>query len=124
MAEVSVSATGFSVERIWVVQTAASYCVPARSRHSFRVPSRMYCIVLRGGVTFDRGAAIQNNFHTYPMLRCHQMPEVTVSMVASTEAPGGVGELGVPCVAAAVANAVFAASGHRATGLPIRLPSA
>ena len=125
VAEVSVSATGFSVERIWVVADCGVVLCPRTVEAQLQgAVADVLGIVLGGGVTFDRGAAIQNNFHTYPMLRCHQMPEVTVSMVASTEAPGGVGELGVPCVAAAVANAVFAASGHRATGLPIRLPSA
>jgi isoquinoline 1-oxidoreductase beta subunit len=125
VAEVSVSATGFSVERIWVVADCGVVLCPGTVEAQLQgAVADVLGMVLAGGVTFDRGAAVQNNFHTYPMLRCHQMPEVTVSMVASTEAPGGVGELGVPCVAAAVANAVFAASGHRATGLPIRLPSA
>lgn len=75
-------------------------------------------------MSFERGAASQNNFHSYPVMRFPQMPEVEVSLTASAEAPGGVGELGVPCTAAAVANAVFAASGQRATDLPISLSPA
>ena len=125
VAEVSVSAEGFSVERIWVAADCGVVLCPGTVEAQLQgAVADVLGMVLAGGVSFDRGAAVQNNFHTYPMLRCHQMPEVTVSMVASEEAPGGVGELGVPCVAAAVANAVFAASGHRATELPIRLGNA
>jgi isoquinoline 1-oxidoreductase beta subunit len=125
VAEVSVSVEGFSVERIWVAADCGVVLCPGTVEAQLQgAVADVLGMVLGGGVTFDRGAAVQNNFHTYPMLRCHQMPEVTVSMVASEEAPGGVGELGVPCVAAAVANAVFAASGHRATELPIRLGNA
>ncbi len=125
VAEVSVSAKDFSIERIWVVADCGIVLCPGTVEAQLQgAVADVLGMVLGGGVSFDRGAAVENNFHTYPMLRCHQMPEVTVSMVASAEAPGGVGELGVPCVAAAVANAVFVASGHRATELPIRLPSA
>ena len=125
VAEVSVSAEGFSVERIWVAADCGVVLCPGTVEAQLQgAVADVLGMVLAGGVSFDRGAAVQNNFHTYPMLRCHQMPEVTVSTVASEGAPGGVGELGVPCVAAAVANAVFAASGHRATELPIRLGNA
>jgi len=78
-------------------------------------------MVLGGGMSFPRGAASQNNFHRYPVLRLPQMPEVEVSLIDSQEPPGGVGELGVPCVAAAVANAVFATTGQRAADMPLRL---
>jgi isoquinoline 1-oxidoreductase beta subunit len=47
------------------------------------------------------------------------MPQVEVHIVPSEEAPGGVGEPGVPPVAPAVANAVFAASGKRLRSLPM-----
>ncbi|MGB1959415.1 MAG: molybdopterin cofactor-binding domain-containing protein, partial [Luminiphilus sp.] len=125
VAEISVSSEGFRVERIWVAADCGVVLCPGTVEAQLQgAVADVLGMVLAGGVSFDRGAAVQNNFHTYPMLRCHQMPEVTVSMAASEEAPGGVGELGVPCVAAAVANAVFAASGHRATELPIRLGNA
>ena len=62
----------------------------------------------------------QSNFHDYPMLRIDEMPAVEVHIVPSTEKPGGVGEPGVPPVAPAVANAVFAATGKRLRRLPLR----
>ena len=48
------------------------------------------------------------------------MPEVEVYIVESTEAPGGVGEPGLPPIAPAVTNAVFAATGKRVRKLPIK----
>ncbi|MCS7313031.1 MAG: hypothetical protein NZ742_08990, partial [Acidobacteria bacterium] len=45
---------------------------------------------------------------------------VEVAIVESRAAPGGIGEVGVPCIAPAVANAVFAATGRRIRRLPIR----
>jgi len=47
------------------------------------------------------------------------MPEVEVYIVSSTEKPSGIGEPGVPPIAAAVTNAIFAATGKRIRRLPI-----
>jgi isoquinoline 1-oxidoreductase beta subunit len=76
---------------------------------------------LHGELTFRSGRVQQSNFHDYPMLRMSQMPTVEVHIVPSTEKPGGVGEPGVPPVAPAVANAVFAATQKRVRRLPITL---
>ena len=76
---------------------------------------------LFGEVTLDKGVVQQSNFHNYPMLRMNQAPEVTVHIVPSTQAPTGVGEPGVPPVAPALANAIFAATGQRLRELPLRL---
>jgi isoquinoline 1-oxidoreductase beta subunit len=75
---------------------------------------------LHGEITLKNGRVEQNNFHNYPVLRINEMPQVEVHIVPSREKPGGVGEPGVPCVAPAVANAIFAATGHRIRHLPIR----
>jgi isoquinoline 1-oxidoreductase beta subunit len=75
--------------------------------------------VLRGEITIADGRAQQSNFHDYPMLRINEMPVVEVHIVESAEAPGGVGEPGVPPLAPAVANAVFAATGKRIRRPPI-----
>ena len=62
----------------------------------------------------------QRNFHDYQMLRMNEMPVVEVHIVPSNEKMGGVGEPGVPPVAPAVCNAIFAATGERIRRLPIR----
>lgn len=75
---------------------------------------------LKGQITFQNGRTAQSNFHDYPLLRMQEMPEVDVYIVPSQEPPGGVGEPGVPPLAPALANAVFAATGKRIRHLPIR----
>jgi isoquinoline 1-oxidoreductase beta subunit len=62
----------------------------------------------------------QANFNQYDMLRIDEAPMVEVYMVPSTQNPGGIGEAGVPALAPAVCNAVFAATGKRIRRLPIR----
>jgi isoquinoline 1-oxidoreductase beta subunit len=74
---------------------------------------------LYGQITLDKGRVQQTNFHNYPMLRINEMPKVEVHILDSGEAPGGLGEPGVPTVAPAVCNAIFAATGKRIRRLPI-----
>jgi isoquinoline 1-oxidoreductase beta subunit len=79
---------------------------------------------LYGEITLDEGAVQQSNFHQYRQLRMPEMPRVEVHIVPSAEAPTGVGEPGVPPLAPAVANAVFALTGTPVRKLPIRLQRA
>ena len=66
---------------------------------------------LHGNLEIENGAIRESNFHDYPILRMHESPDVEVIIVDSDEPPAGAGEPGVPPVAPAVANAVFAAIG-------------
>jgi isoquinoline 1-oxidoreductase beta subunit len=75
---------------------------------------------LKGEITFKNGRVEQSNFHDYEMLRIFESPEIEVHIAPSTENPTGVGEPGVPPVAPALANAIFAATGRRIRRLPIR----
>jgi len=75
---------------------------------------------LKTEITLDKGRVQQSNFHDYPMVRMFESPEIEVYIVPSTEKPTGVGEPGVPPVAPAVANAIFAATGKRVRRLPIK----
>jgi isoquinoline 1-oxidoreductase beta subunit len=76
---------------------------------------------LHGEITFKQGRVIQSNFHDYPILRMSEMPMVEVYIVPSDEKSGGVGEPGVPPIAPAVCNAIFAATNKRIRRLPIRV---
>ena len=74
---------------------------------------------LHGAITFKKGRVEQGNFNNYPLLTMEEMPAIEVHILPSTEAPSGVGEPGVPPIAPAVGNAVFAATGIRIRRLPI-----
>ncbi|GAO36059.1 aldehyde oxidase [Sulfuricella sp. T08] len=73
---------------------------------------------LHSAITFKDGRVEQSNFNDYPLLRISEMPKVEVHIVPSEAAPTGVGEPGVPPLAPAVANALFAATGKRLRKLP------
>jgi isoquinoline 1-oxidoreductase beta subunit len=75
---------------------------------------------LYGKITIKDGAAVQGNFDTYRMVRLADAPRIDVHLVPSGgDVWGGAGEPAVPPIAAAVANAIFAATGKRIRTLPI-----
>jgi isoquinoline 1-oxidoreductase beta subunit len=74
---------------------------------------------LYGQITLDGGRVQQTNFHTYPMMRIAETPVTEVHILDSGHPPGGLGEPGVPTVAPAICNAIFAATGKRIRHLPI-----
>ena len=73
---------------------------------------------LWGQVTFAAGVPSVSNFNNYRVVRSADMPVISVAVVPSTAAPGGVGETGVPCVAPALANAYAKLTGTRVRTLP------
>jgi isoquinoline 1-oxidoreductase beta subunit len=75
---------------------------------------------LYGEITLKNGRVEQSNFHDYQVLRISETPAMEVHIVQNREKPGGIGEPGVPTVAPAVANAVFAVTGTRVRSLPFR----
>jgi isoquinoline 1-oxidoreductase beta subunit len=81
----------------------------------FALTAAMY-----GEITLRDGRVEQSNFHDYPMLRIHEMPAVEVRIIESDAPSSGVGEPGVPTVAPALCNALFALTNRRIRRLPIR----
>ncbi|MEN7549415.1 molybdopterin cofactor-binding domain-containing protein [Rapidithrix thailandica] len=75
---------------------------------------------LYGELTFKNGKAQANNFHQYQLMRIPDAPEIEVAFLQNNENPTGLGEPGLPPIPAAVANAVFAATGKRIRKLPFR----
>jgi isoquinoline 1-oxidoreductase beta subunit len=74
---------------------------------------------LREAVQLVNGEVQTTNFDRYQPLRIPEMPKIEVYIVSSSEAPTGVGEPGVPPIAPAVVNAIFAATGKRFRSLPL-----
>lgn len=75
---------------------------------------------LNGEITIDKGAVVQANFPDYEMVRLADCPKIEVHLMQSDAPLGGAGEPGVPPLAPAIANAIFAATGQRIRELPIR----
>ncbi len=76
-------------------------------------------VAMHEAITLNEGRVEQSNFNDYRILRMAEMPKIEVHIIPSMETPTGVGELGVPPVAPAVAGAIFAATGKRIRTLPI-----
>jgi isoquinoline 1-oxidoreductase beta subunit len=74
---------------------------------------------LKEDVKFAKGGVATSNFDNYPIIRMSEVPEIEVHIVKSTDRIGGIGELGIPAVAPAVANAVFNATGARIRRIPL-----
>ena len=75
---------------------------------------------LVGEITIDHGRVVQRNFRDYQMIRLADAPDIRVAFIRSDARLGGMGEPCVPPVAAAVANAIFAATGIRVRDLPLK----
>ena len=71
-------------------------------------------------ISIERGLTTARNFDGLRLPVLATMPEIVVELIENREAPGGVGEIAVPPVAPAIANALFAATGTRARALPLR----
>ena len=78
---------------------------------------------LYGDTTFSNGTVTESNFHNYEMLTLKDSPRIKTKLLQSGGFVGSAGELAVPCVAPAVANAIFAATGFRCRSLPVSITS-
>ena len=74
---------------------------------------------LRSKITFRNGRVEQTNFHDFALPRMNEVPRIHVELIQSGGKPGGIGEVGVPLVAPAVANAVYALTGKRIRSTPL-----
>jgi isoquinoline 1-oxidoreductase beta subunit len=73
---------------------------------------------MKNKVTFKDGAAEQRNFDSYPLLRMSEAPVVDITIIEGGNKPSGMGEVGVPLVAPAIANAITRATGQRPRSMP------
>jgi isoquinoline 1-oxidoreductase subunit beta len=70
-------------------------------------------------LAFKDGAAQASNFNDYPVLRMADIPPIHTKIVATNNPPTGIGEVGVPAVAPAIANAVAQLTGKRLRNMPM-----
>lgn len=83
--------------------------------------------MMYGEITIKNGAAVQGNFNDYRMVRMSDAPDVitALALTGGTDEKGkpkwgGVGECSTAPIAAAIANAIFAATGKRIRALPLK----
>ena len=120
VAEVSLKGNDIMVHRIVAAMDCGYVVNPltveaqVQSAIAFGLGAALY-----SEITLKDGVVQQSNFHDYRVLRMNEMPQVEVHLVPGGEKPTGVGEPGVPPVAPAVANALFALTGKRARKLPL-----
>jgi isoquinoline 1-oxidoreductase beta subunit len=123
--EVSVGAKGeLTVPRVDIAVDCGAIVNPERLRSQMEGACAMGIgNALSGDITFKDGRAQQDNFHQFEVLRMSAAPKVImVHMIPGDyDAPlGGAGEPGVPPIAPALCNAIFAATGKRIRSLPIK----
>lgn len=76
---------------------------------------------LKAAITIDKGGVVQSNWDGYEWLRMNEAPKTEIYLIDSGAPFGGMGEVGYPSVAPALANAIFAATGKRARKFPIKV---
>ncbi len=110
-----------AIERVDVAADGGFIANPDRVKAQFEGATMMGIgNALYGEITWREGRPIQSNFSDYKVARMNVAPkEIRVHLVASEAKPGGIGEPGVPPVAPALANAIFAATGRRIRSLPV-----
>lgn len=120
--EVEVNGGEIRIPRVEIALDAGRVINPDRVKSQFEGAAVFgTSIALMGEITAAGGKIQQSNFDGYPVARMSQAPSEThVHIVSNDAAPAGVGEPGVPPIAPAICNAIFAATGKRIRELPIK----
>ena len=118
--QVSESGNGVRIDKVWCAIDVGLALDP--SIIEAQVQSGIVyglSAAMTGEITFAEGRVVETNFDSYAPLRLHQCPEIEVRVLQSGVRMGGVGEPGLPPVAPALANALFALTGERHRELPL-----
>ncbi|MFY9560115.1 MAG: molybdopterin cofactor-binding domain-containing protein [Terriglobales bacterium] len=109
------------IPNVWTAVDAGTVVSPDNVRYQFEGAAVFgTSLALFGEITATNGVINQSNFNNYPIVRMNRAPRhIDVHVVESDAPPAGVGEPGVPPIAPAVCNAVFAATGKRVRELPL-----
>jgi CO/xanthine dehydrogenase Mo-binding subunit len=125
VAEVSVEGTAIRVHRIVMAADCGRVVNPNLVEAQLEGAAVFgLSAALKHQITFENGRVQERNFHDYELLRMHETPKIEVHIRHNEAAPTGIGEPGVPVIAPAVANAIFAATGKRLRSLPLLLDAA
>jgi isoquinoline 1-oxidoreductase beta subunit len=119
IAEVSVSGGDIKVHKVTVACDCGRMVNPGIVRQQLE-SGIVYGLshALYSDITLTNGRVDQNNFNDFRILRTNETPVIEITLVDSTEKPGGTGEPSTSLIAPAVANAVFTATGKRLRSMP------
>jgi isoquinoline 1-oxidoreductase beta subunit len=118
--EISLDRDRIRVHKVWVAVDGGIVVQPEMARRNVE-SGIVYGLssVLKERATVKNGAVVQTNFHEYELLRMSEAPEeIHVKFLPRQTSPTGLGEIGNPFIAAAVANAFFALTGKRLYHMP------
>ena len=118
--EVSATEDGIKIDNAWIAADVGIALDPRiiESQLSSGLIFGLTAAIM-GEITLEDGEIQQTNFHDYDGLRIHQTPEIAVKILENGDRIRGIGEPGTPPAPAALANAVFAATGQRIRELPM-----
>jgi isoquinoline 1-oxidoreductase beta subunit len=118
--QVAKKGEGVVIEKVWSVIDMGTVVNPDTVKGQVEGAVAMaITAAIKGGITFDKGRTLQSNFHDNPILRIAEMPKVEVHILAEGgEVIKGAGEPGLPPLAPALCNAIYAATGKRIRKLP------
>ena len=117
--EVDMRGEAVKINEIWAVADPGLVLDPANFKAQI-TSGIVYGLSAAIGqeITFENGHVMQENFYDYDALRMAGVPPITVELLENSPRMGGAGEPGTPPIAAALGNAIFAASGQRLRTLP------
>lgn len=118
--EVSKQGTGIKIERVVCVIDLGTVVNPDTVAGQVEGAVVMaISAAVKGGITFEKGRTVQSNYHNNPIIRINEMPPVETHILADGgDKIKGVGEPGLPPLAPALCNAIYAATGKRIRRLP------
>lgn len=118
--EVSKKNKGIKIEKVYAVIDLGTVVNPDTVKGQVEGAATMaLTAAIKNGITFDKGATVQNNYNNNPIVRINEMPEVEVHILANGgPVIKGVGEPGLPSFAPALCNAIYSATGIRIRKLP------
>ena len=120
MATARPSEKGLQVEQLVAVVDAGRLADPAIARQQIEGGLIVGLAAAVGATTdYEGGVATARKLGQLGLPRLSQSPEIIVEFVESDRDPGGLGEIGVPVVAPAIANALYAATGRRVRRIPL-----
>lgn len=118
--EIGDAPQGIRVEKVWIAADVGQALDPGIIEAQL-VSAAIFGLsaAISQEITFADGMVEQSNFHDYDAMRMHQCPEFEVAILENAPKMGGVGEIGTPPAAPALANAVYALTGKRIRSLPL-----